>query len=123
MKKIIFIDDNKLILKTVKSLLESPTCEFYCAQNGFDGLCEMIENKPDIIFIEASAAKLDGFQFCALVKSKAEYSHIALIIILDKEDQFERSKAEAVGAEKVLSKPFSKAELLAVITGQESKAA
>jgi twitching motility two-component system response regulator PilG len=122
-KKFLFIDSSEAVIKVVKNLLEATACQFYSALNGIDGLCEMVAQEPDVIFIEANAAQLDGYHFCALVKGKPEYSHIPIILVLDQNDYLERAKAEALGAETVLCKPFGKSELLNVIAEQQDEAA
>ena len=113
--KVLFIDDNKRVMETVKCLLSGGAYQFVSASNGFDGLFALVEEKPEIIFVGARVAKLNGYQFCILVNSKAEYQKIPVIIILDKEDCFEQAKALAAGAKAILAKPFGSSDFFGLI--------
>ena len=73
--------------------------------------------------IDASMGKVNGYQFCALVKTQTNYQYIPLIIVLEYANKFDQAKALAAGANAVLVKPFGKNELLDVVNLPGAKAA
>ncbi len=123
LKKVMFIDANKRILKTVKSLFEKSACDFIGLSNSFDGLCKTVEYKPDVIFIDINSPQLNGFEFCVLLKNKDEFTNIPIVLLATRFDIFEQVQAEIVGAEKILIKPFNKSELLAAAQLEQADAA
>lgn len=122
-EKVLFIDANKSIIRTVKTLLEQSGCEFIGVSNAFDALGITVEMKPDVIFIDINSAQLNGFEFCILLKSRTEFQNIPVILVATSVDIFEQAQAEVVGAESILLKPFNKAELLSAITSKHADAA
>lgn len=122
-KFLLFIDDNPLVLETVKQLVDISPYELLAKDDPFEGLCELAENKPSAVFIDVNMSKLNGYQFCALVKAQKNYQFIPLIIVLEFDSKLEQAKAYAAGANAVLVKPFGKNELLKLCPVSGVKAA
>lgn len=114
-KSLLLIDDNPLVLETIKQLLEKSPCELLLADDPFNALCSLVKNKPSVVVIDARMSKLNGYQFCALVKAQAKYQYIPLVVMLEYANKIEEAKALAAGANAVLVKPFGKNELLNVV--------
>jgi len=68
-KSVLFIDDSPLVLETVKQLLRNSPYELQAKTDSFEGLCELIRNKPSAIFIDINMSGLNAYQFCALLKA------------------------------------------------------
>ena len=73
--KIMVIDDSKTIRRTAETLLKKAGCEVVTAIDGFDALAKIVDNNPDIIFVDIMMPRLDGYQTCALTVS---YTHLTL---------------------------------------------
>ncbi|MDT8398703.1 MAG: response regulator [Pseudomonadales bacterium] len=114
-RHILFVDSNKSIVQSVKKLAELAAYSFHSEGNGFDALCSIARTMPDIIFMDMHAPQLDGFQTCVLLKSRDAYRHIPFILLSAEENLFNSVRAEVLGADRVLQKPFSSQEFLAVI--------
>jgi len=112
---LLLIDDNPLVLETIKKLLKKTHYELLLADDPFDALCSLVENKPSVVFIDAAMSKLNGYQFCALVKAQAKYQYIPLVVVLEYANKVEQAKALAAGADAVLVKPFGENELLNIV--------
>jgi len=120
---ILFIDDNPLVLETVKQLLEKSSFNLLAKDDPFDGLCGLVKNKPSAVFIDASMGAMSGYQFCALVKAQVNYQYIPLVMVLEYANDLEQAKAYAAGANAVLVKPFGKNELLKAMNFPGAQAA
>ncbi|MDG2090083.1 MAG: response regulator [Gammaproteobacteria bacterium] len=120
---LLFIDDNPLILETVKQLVEKSSYDLLLKDDPFDGLCALAKNKPSAVFIDVNIGKLDGYQFCALVKAQSIFQYIPLIVVLEFASKLEQAKAYAAGANAVLVKPFGKNELLKLCFSPGAQAA
>lgn len=109
------IDDSKTIRRTAETLLTNIGCEVVTANDGFEALAKIVDNHPDIIFIDIMMPRLDGYQTCALVKNNDEFKSTPVVMLSSKDGLFDKAKGRIVGSDDYLTKPFSKDELLEVI--------
>ncbi len=100
--KTIIIDDEKLARKIIKNYLNNFANLEISAEcsNGFEGIKEITEKKPDLIFLDIQMPKINGFEMLELIDDPPE------IIFTTAFDQF-ALKAFEVNAVDYLLKPFS----------------
>lgn len=113
--KVMVIDDSKTIRRTAETLLNKVGCQVFTAEDGFDALAKIADNRPDIIFVDIMMPRLDGYQTCALIKNNEEYSSIPIVMLSSKDGLFDKAKGRIVGSDEYLTKPFSKSELIGAI--------
>jgi len=113
--KIMVIDDSNTIRRTAEVLLSKAGCEVITAVDGFDSLAKIVDRHPDVIFVDIMMPRLDGYQTCALIKNNSEFKSTPVIMLSSKDGLFDKAKGRIVGADDYLTKPFSKAELLAAL--------
>ncbi len=113
--KVVLIDDSKTIRQSAKALLERAGCDVVTASDGFESLAKIVEHQPDIIFIDITMPRLDGFQTCALIKQNSRFGHIPIVMLTSKDGLFDRARSKLVGAEQYITKPFTQEELLEVL--------
>lgn len=66
--KVMIIDDSSTIRKSAEMFLKSSGCEVILAEDGFEAMHKIVDNQPDIIFIDIVMPRLDGYQACMLIK-------------------------------------------------------
>lgn len=113
--KIMVIDDSKTIRRTAELLLEQAGCQVITALDGFDALAKIVDERPDIIFIDVMMPRLDGYQTCTLLKSNSNFSAIPVVMLSSRDGLFDKACGRTAGSDQFLTKPFSKQELLAAI--------
>ena len=113
--KVMVIDDSNTIRHTAETLLNKAGCEVLTATDGFEALAVITDQHPDIIFVDIMMPRLDGYQTCALIKKNPNYKHIPVILLTSKDGLFDRARGRIVGADRYLTKPFTKDELLNAI--------
>jgi twitching motility two-component system response regulator PilG len=113
--KVMIIDDSKTIRRTAETLLQKVGCEVVTAIDGFDALAKIVDNNPDIIFVDVVMPRLDGYQTCALIKNNPDYADKPVIMLSSKDGLFDKARGRIVGADEYLTKPFSKDELFDAI--------
>ena len=113
--KVMVIDDSKTIRRTAETLLQKAGCEVVTAIDGFDALAKIVDNNPDIIFVDIMMPRLDGYQTCALIKNNPDYANKPVIMLSSKDGLFDKARGRIVGSDEYLTKPFSKDELLNAI--------
>ena len=85
------------------------------AENGSAGLQVLKTEAVQLIICDVMMPEMDGFEFCKIVKSDFEYSHIPIILLTAKNTIQSKVKGLEMGAEAYIEKPFSKEHLLAQI--------
>lgn len=114
--KVLIIDDSKTIRRSAESLLKKEGCTVVTASDGFEALAKIVAQKPDIIFVDIMMPRLDGYQTCALIKHNSVFHKTPVIMLSSKDSIFDKARGKIVGSEHYLTKPFSKDDLLDVIS-------
>jgi twitching motility two-component system response regulator PilG len=113
--KVMVVDDSKTIRRTAESLLRKAGCEVLTANDGFEALGKIVDDEPDIVFVDIMMPRLDGYQTCALIKNNARFRGMPVIMLSSKDGLFDKARGRVVGSEQYLTKPFTKEELLEAI--------
>jgi twitching motility two-component system response regulator PilG len=114
--KVMVVDDSKTILRSAKTLLNKLGCDVLTAADGYEALAKITVYKPDIILVDIMMPRLDGYQTCDLIKNNSFFKSTPVIMLSSKDSIFDRARGCIVGAEKYLTKPFSKDDLMSVIS-------
>jgi twitching motility two-component system response regulator PilG len=121
--KVMIIDDSKTIRRTAESLLRKAGCEVLTAMDGFEALSKIVDDEPDVIFVDIMMPRLDGYQTCALIKHNPRFRRTPVIMLSSKDGLFDKARGRIVGSEQYLTKPFTREELLGAIKRHTSKEA
>ena len=122
--KVVLIDDSNTIRRSGEIFLKQAGCEVVLAEDGFDGLSKVVDNKPDVIFVDVMMPRLDGYQTCALIKNHREFKTTPVVMLTSKDSLFDRARGKLVGSDQYLTKPFSKKSLIEAVimhTQQQQK--
>ena len=113
--KVMIIDDSNTIRKSAEIFLKSSGCEVLLAEDGFEAMSKIVDNPPNIIFIDIVMPRLDGYQACMLIKKNPIYQSIPVIMLSSKDGLFDKAKGKIVGSDDYLTKPFTAEGLLSTI--------
>ncbi|MEY3017441.1 MAG: hypothetical protein RL336_576 [Pseudomonadota bacterium] len=120
---VLVVDDSKTIRRTAETLLGKEGCNVLTAEDGFAALAVIVENNPDIIFVDIMMPRLDGYQVCSLVKNNPQYKDTPVVMLSSKDGLFDKARGRIVGADQYLTKPFGRTELLDAIRDNTAHAA
>lgn len=113
--KVMVIDDSSTIRRTAQILLGEAGCDVVTASDGFEALAKIVEQAPDVIFVDVLMPRLDGYQTCAVIKHNSTFKDIPVILLSSRDGLFDKARGKVVGADRFLTKPFSRDELLDAI--------
>jgi len=113
--KVMVIDDSNTIRKSVEIFLRPFGCEVILAEDGFDAMSKIVENQPDIIFVDITMPRLDGYQACKLIKNNPIYQSTPVIMLSSKDGLFDKARGRMAGSNDYLTKPFTAEGLLSII--------
>ncbi len=105
-KKILVVDDDELIRKYFKKLLNSADIALEFAKDGFDAGIKTITFKPQLIILDLFMPKMDGFSVCRQIKTTRETSSIKVLAISGYDSPKNREKIFSSGADAFLAKPI-----------------
>jgi CheY-like chemotaxis protein len=111
-KKILSIDDSKMVHMVVTKTLKPLGVEVITAANGEEGIARAQADRPDLILLDATMPVMDGITALGRLKEASETREIPVIMLSADSCQENRDKATQLGALKFISKPFTADTLL-----------
>ncbi len=113
--KVMVIDDSNTIRKSAEIFLKPFGCQVILAEDGFEAMAKIVENQPDIIFVDITMPRLDGYQTCRLIKNNPIYQSTPVVMLSSKDGLFDKARGRMAGSNDYLTKPFTAEGLLSII--------
>ena len=110
------IDDSNTIRRSAEIFLRQAGHEVILAEDGFDALAKINDHQPQLIFCDILMPRLDGYQTCAIIKRNPRFAQVPVIMLSSKDGVFDKARGRMVGSDDYLTKPFTKEQLLRVVT-------
>ena len=111
-RKVLVVDDEKLIVKGIRYSLEQDDMEVDAAYDGEEAL-EMARRKAyDIILLDVMLPKCDGFEVCRQIR---EFSDVPIVMLTAKGEDMDKILGLEYGADDYITKPFNILEVMARI--------
>ena len=111
-KKVLVVDDEKLIVKGIRFSLEQDGMEVECAYDGEEALRLATEYAYDMILLDLMLPKMDGFEVCQRIR---EFSDVPIVMLTAKGDDMDKILGLEYGADDYITKPFNILEVKARI--------
>lgn len=111
-KKVLVVDDEKLIVKGIRFSLEQDGMEVDCAYDGEEALNMATNHEYDMILLDIMLPKMDGFEVCQHIR---EFSSVPIVMLTAKGDDMDKILGLEYGADDYITKPFNILEVKARI--------
>ena len=111
-KRVLVVDDEKLIVKGIRFSLLQDGLEVDCAYDGEEALELARANEYDLVLLDVMLPKYDGFQVCQLIR---EFSDVPIVMLTAKGDDMDKILGLEYGADDYITKPFNILEVKARI--------
>jgi DNA-binding response OmpR family regulator len=111
-KKVLVVDDEKLIVKGIRFSLEQDGMEVDCAYDGEEALEAAKKKEYDVVLLDVMLPKLTGFEVCQQIR---EFSSMPIIMLTAKGDDMDKILGLEYGADDYITKPFNILEVKARI--------
>ena len=111
-KKVLVVDDEKLIVKGIRFSLLQDGLEVDCAYDGEEALELAKNNEYDLVLLDVMLPKLDGFEVCQQIR---EFSDMPIVMLTAKGDDMDKILGLEYGADDYITKPFNILEVKARI--------
>jgi CheY-like chemotaxis protein len=110
-RRILIVEDNQDSRELVVKVLKNKGYEIIEAADGEEALAKAASEKPNLILMDISIPKLDGFEVTKRLKGNDEFRHIPVVALTAHAMKGDREKFISAGFEGYISKPISIHEL------------
>ena len=110
--KLLVVEDEKSILKLLRTILTANKYEVVEASTGAEALSLITSHCPDLILLDLGLPDMDGIDVISEIR---KWAVTPIIVISARNRESEKVKALDAGADDYITKPFGNQELLARI--------
>lgn len=110
--KVLVVDDEPFICRSLSFVLRKENYEVFEARNGEEALAFIRENQPDLVFMDVMMPKMNGFDVTRAVKSDDNLKSTKIILLTAKGQDADRATGVEAGADDYMTKPFSPTKIL-----------
>ncbi|MCK4390105.1 MAG: response regulator [Desulfobacterales bacterium] len=114
--KILIVDDNQDSRELVVKILKNRGYQTIEAVDGEEALKKAVAERPDLILMDRSLPRIDGYEVTRRLKSREEFKDIPIVALTAHAMRGDREKALEAGCEGYISKPINVRELPELIT-------
>ena len=110
---ILVVDDDAAIRQIlIKTFQQLPlTCTVETAEDGVDALEKVERQLPDLIVLDVTMPRMDGFAVCERLRGNVRTAFIPIMMLTANSDEVSRTRGFLVGTDDYVAKPFSFTEL------------
>jgi two-component system cell cycle response regulator DivK len=109
--KILIVDDNQDSRELVVKILKTRGYQTIEAVDGEEALEKAVAERPDLILMDRSLPKIDGYEVTRRLKDQEEFKDIPIVALTAHAMRGDREKALEAGCEGYISKPINVREL------------
>jgi CheY-like chemotaxis protein len=111
--KILLVDDVKLLLELEKSFLKHSSVRIFTASDGAEALRTVLQERPDLVYMDLNMPVMDGKTCCATIKSDPSICSTPVIMVTTAGSQTDEQKCRDAGCDDYLTKPIDRRVFLA----------
>ena len=111
-KRVLIVDDEKLIVKGIRFSLEQENMQVDCAYDGEEAVAAAKAVAYDVILLDLMLPKLSGFEVCQQIR---EFSDVPIVMLTAKSEDIDKIMGLEYGADDYITKPFNILEVKARI--------
>jgi len=114
-RKILVVDDSPTVRKLISGKLEKCGHEVICAIDGVDALEKINELKPDLVLLDITMPRMDGYQVCKLIRNNETTKDVPVVMISGKDGFFDKVRGRMAGTTGYITKPFGPETLMKTV--------
>ncbi|MDY6898060.1 MAG: response regulator [Cyanobacteriota bacterium] len=109
------VDDSPQVCQMLEQILVPQGLRFIKIQDPVQALPILIENKPDLIFLDLVMPVASGYEICAQLRRISVFANTPVIILTGSDGLFDRVRAKVVGSTDFITKPVVADKVMGVI--------
>ena len=111
-KTILVVDDSATVRKLISGKLEKQGHAVICAVDGVEGLEKMEERLPDLVLLDITMPRMDGYEVCKQIRANPAAKDIPVVMISGKDGFFDKVRGRMAGTTAYITKPFGPETLM-----------
>lgn len=123
MKRVLLIEDDKVLRENTAELLELSDYKVYAAANGKKGVEAARDFSPDVIICDIMMPEMDGYQVLEILSDDPVTQLVPFIFLSAKTERRDVRMGMDLGADDYITKPFEETELIGAIESRLARAA
>ncbi len=112
---VMVVDDSITVRKVTSRLLERQHLNVLCAKDGMDAVALLEQHRPDVLVLDIEMPRMDGFELAQQMRHSESLREIPIVMVSSRSGAKHRERAQALGIEHFLGKPYQEAELLDIV--------
>jgi len=113
-KKILTIDDSKMVRMIVTSTFQPFDCTIVGAADGAEGVNVALQEKPDLIFLDITMPVLNGIETLAKIRETPEIAATPVVMLTAESDGDRLGMADKLKVSGYIAKPFKGDQIIAL---------
>lgn len=114
-KRVLVIEDEPNITEAVSFFLSRDGWEVFAHSNGHDAVDAVDNRAPDLLILDLMLPGRSGVEILRDLRAHDRWSDLPVLMLTARGHSRDREEAEAAGASRFMTKPFSNAEILDVV--------
>ena len=110
------VDDSNADLEMMRSILKTAGHEVVSYADGDQLEEKLAVELPDVLLLDVVMPKRNGYELLRRVKKDARTRHMPVVLVTCRNQDSDRAWGKRQGADEYVTKPFTRAELLDVVT-------
>jgi len=112
-QRILVVDDDRQIVRLVRSYLEQAGYEVLVAYEGESALHAIRSEKPDLVVLDLMLPRRDGWEVTRIVRGDKHLAGTPIIMLTARVEDTDRIEGLELGADDYVPKPFNPREIVA----------
>ncbi len=114
--KILHIDDEEPMHLLVKHALSNIKAEIIAAYDGQEGFRTALKERPDLIILDLSMPRMNGFEACQKLKEHEKTCNTKILVLSGEDTEVNRQIVTgSLFADSFLAKPFNRRQLVMTV--------
>lgn len=115
MTRILFVDDDPVILDLLRLNFELEGHEVATAADGREGLEAARAGEFDVVVLDVMMPEIDGFVVCEMLRADPATADLAIVLLTARAQMADRARGVDAGADAFVTKPFDPLELVELV--------
>ena len=112
MHKLLLADDSVTIQRVIELTFSGEDVQVVAVSDGEQAIARIPLERPDVVLADIGMPRKGGYDVAAFVKGRPDLAHIPVLLLAGAFEPVDQARAEQVGADGVLIKPFEPRQVI-----------